>query len=105
MAISLQTQPIYYSRENVIKPISLTVFFVVLLILALMLQIWIHIKLVDIGYDLASHKKRNEYLTATKNELELQKTILLRGDYLLNYAQVNLAMEPIKSEQAIKILN
>jgi len=100
MAVSLQYQTVYCHRDRVLKPATMTMVAVAVLLLILTFKIWIKAGIVDVGYELAEVKKHNNYLVMKRSELELQQSILLRPDHIKKSAR-NLGLTPVVSEQIL----
>ncbi len=100
MSISLQYQTVYCPRERVMKPVTAWALSISLLIVVCIFKISLKASAVEYGYDLADYKKLNQTMIKEKNELELQKAILLRADHFKAKA-LALGMQNISPKQIV----
>lgn len=87
-------------QKKVSIPLLATAF--LFLFLALGLRIWIHAQCMHYGYKMADSMQAEVEYDMSRRELELQKSVLLRPDYLEKKANA-LGLERLNPSQARKI--
>lgn len=96
MSFSLEAQTVYSEERNYFSEIILFVVFAALILAVYTFYLKIKVENTDLAYEIAAVKKHNTYLISQKKELELQKTFLMRPDYIQKKA-LALGYRPVQS--------
>jgi hypothetical protein len=102
MSVSLEYQSVYCRREEIVRPMTLTIIACLVLLAVLSFKIWIKLQIIDVGYDLAKAKQYSTWLDEQRRELELHKSVLLRPDNLIRSVTPK-GFQYMKPEQAVVV--
>lgn len=104
MAICLEQQRVFVKKGVFVSSIRLQAAVALLLLLALSCKVWIKLRVIDLGYQLAQVRDDTVKFDMERRELELERSVLLRPDSLQREAQARLGLLPLDARQARKIL-
>ena len=103
MSVCVDYQAVYQKRRPIVVSVRTQLFAAVVLLLALAFKVWLRIEATNVGYLIGKEKQVTIALDMERRELELQLSVLKRGDTLSRKAQVQLGLFPLKPRQARKI--
>ena len=75
-----------------------------ILIFLLCAKVWIKIRAVQDGYDLAAHRQEAVELDLNRRELELERSLLIRPDNLAKLAEAKLDLKRLDPTRARKVM-
>jgi cell division protein FtsL len=96
-------QEIYLDRLVAVRPWSCTVILSFVLFAVLVFKVWVHMQARDLGYELAEARAISRDLDMQRREFELQRSVLVRPDYLASAAQNQLGMAALTSDRVRRV--
>ena len=103
MAICLDYQAVYRSKQSVYLSLPLQVLAALLLLLTLVCKIWLSVQVTSLGYRVAKERQHTIELDMARREAELQLSVLLRPDNLAQAAADRLNLKPLDPKQARRV--
>ena len=103
MAICLDYQAVYHSKQSVYLSLPLQVLAAVLLLVTLVCKIWLTVQVTAFGYRVAKERQHTIELDMERREAELQLSVLLRPDNLAEAAADRLDLKPLDPKQARRV--
>ncbi len=98
----IASQTMRIPKTNPLKVVCVSLL-VLLLFLTLLINVWIHINIIHVGYQIAQLKHQVKMLKIDNRNLTIQKATLLTGKKLLPIARKKFHLVPLTPEQVITI--
>lgn len=103
MAICLDYQAVYCVRQETGVSMRAQIFAALILLVALSAKIWIKVVNTDLGYQLARERNKTVTLDMERRELELQLSVMMREDNLVQMAKERLGLARLDGKQALRL--
>ncbi len=104
MAVALDYQAVYGRRNTIVISVRAQIIAATLLLAALVIKVFLVSESTRIGYILAEERRKTIQLDMQKQELEFERSVLLRGDNLKKVAEKNLKLMPLNPAKVRKIV-
>ena len=103
MSVCLDYQAVYQKRRTIVVSVRTQLIAAIFLLLALAFKVWLRVESTNLGYLIGKEKQITVELDMERRELELQLSVLKRGDNLSRQANIQLGLLPLNPRQARKI--